>query len=297
MVCIFVYATSKIFIYLFLMERIHLVYGYTVKGRVSRWRSPWYRVAGLFLILWIGVAIAMIIGRTAYIREHDNACIIGLKLYATVPMLVTDVIVNVYLTTAFVVPIWRSKFPRARALAINSSFSAIAALITSFVNICILTLEHGRQLSWVCLASCGLDVMINAAIVFAVTAHNVDEEQMSVTSGRRPPPNVTSSILRAPDRTQASRKASAVHYDEEIFAKSTQQVGGNLVPVPPLSYGNRNVLSPVDHEYDVDYVDGLVVNVETTTQVEREPIDIEEDMAYTDSPHSSMKGDSKTHVV
>lgn len=80
------------------MERIHLVYGYTVKGRVSRWRSPWYRVAGLFLILWIGVAIAMIIGRTAYIREHDNACIIGLKLYATVPMLVTDVIVNVYLT-------------------------------------------------------------------------------------------------------------------------------------------------------------------------------------------------------
>lgn len=72
-------------------------------------------------------------------------------------MLAVDVLVNIYLTAAFVIPVWRSKWNKAQRLALNSSIAAMVALITSFANIVILTVQHGHQLSWVCLGSCGLD--------------------------------------------------------------------------------------------------------------------------------------------
>ncbi|KAK4049734.1 hypothetical protein OIO90_005315 [Microbotryomycetes sp. JL221] len=168
--CIGLYASSKIFIYLFLMERVHLVYSHTVSARHSRLRSPWYRASLVFFTLWLGVAICMIIGRISHRRSSDGACIIGLKLFATVPMLAVDFAVNVFLTAAFIIPIQRSKFVKARKLARNSAIGAVAALITSTANILILALQHGHQLSWVCLGSCGLDVALNACIIFIITA-------------------------------------------------------------------------------------------------------------------------------
>ncbi|KAM0791674.1 hypothetical protein ACM66B_006266 [Microbotryomycetes sp. NB124-2] len=149
--CIALYASSKVAIYLFLMERVHL-------GVL------------LLLALWIGVAVCMIIGRISHRRASDNACVIGLKLYATVPMLAVDFAVNVFLTSAFIIPIYRSKFVKARKLAGNSAIGAVAALVASTANILILALQDGHQLSWVCLGSCGLDVALNACIIFIITA-------------------------------------------------------------------------------------------------------------------------------
>jgi len=63
-------------------------------------------------------------------------------------MLAVDALVNIYLTLAFVVPVWRSKWNKAQRLALNSCIAAIVALITSFANIAILTIQHGHQLSW-----------------------------------------------------------------------------------------------------------------------------------------------------
>jgi hypothetical protein len=49
------------------------------------------------------------------------------------------------------------------------SSAAAVALGTSVVNILILTLLHGRQLGWVCLASCGFDVTVNAMVIFSIS--------------------------------------------------------------------------------------------------------------------------------
>ncbi|KAK1218995.1 hypothetical protein PQX77_018298 [Marasmius sp. AFHP31] len=49
------------------------------------------------------------------------------------------------------------------------SSASLAALITSAINIGILTVQHGHQLGWICLGSCGTDVIINAIAVFWVT--------------------------------------------------------------------------------------------------------------------------------
>jgi len=114
------------------MERVYLVNAQTPRGRVSRIQSKWYRAStgqykarlnhpracdGLiqsspsrahhpvFFGLWLGVAVTLIVGRIAKIRESDEACIIGLKLFATIPMLVVDLAVNVFLTSAFIIPL------------------------------------------------------------------------------------------------------------------------------------------------------------------------------------------------
>ncbi|KAJ8091875.1 hypothetical protein PM082_024107 [Marasmius tenuissimus] len=58
-------------------------------------------------------------------------------------------------------------------LSLKPSCSAsVAALLTSTINIGVLTLQHGRQLGWVCLGSCGTDVILNAIAIFWVTNTN-----------------------------------------------------------------------------------------------------------------------------
>lgn len=138
----------------------------------------WAVLTRLYLCsgLWLGVAVTLIVGRIAKIRQADEACIIGLKLFATIPMLVVDLAVNAFLTTAFIIPLRRSSFAKSRKLARNSVVAAIAALITSACNFVILSVQHGEQLSWVCLGSCGLDVFANASIIFFITSIKSEAE-------------------------------------------------------------------------------------------------------------------------
>lgn len=103
------------------MERVYLVYCHTAGGRVPRFESRWYQASAVLLALWIVVAVLMVVslrarmystflirfgpqvGRIAYIRE-DRACVIGVKLFATGPMLAVDAVTNLFLTSAFVIP-------------------------------------------------------------------------------------------------------------------------------------------------------------------------------------------------
>lgn len=174
--CIALYATSKLLLYAWLMERLHIVYTTKVmhEGDIptSRFKSRAYQISSIFLVAWLVVFVAMAVGRVSYIRDDDGACVIGEKRFATIPMLVVDALVNIYLTLAFSIPIWKTDLTRARTLAIKSSIAAFAALMTSAANIMILTLLHGHQLSFVCLLSCGLDVTLNSTILFLITARD-----------------------------------------------------------------------------------------------------------------------------
>jgi hypothetical protein len=61
------------------------------------------------------------------------------------------------------------------------SRAAAVALTTSVINILILTLLHGQQLGWLCLGSCGIDVTVNAMVIFAVS-HSNDGSHTDVES-------------------------------------------------------------------------------------------------------------------
>ncbi|GAA5964778.1 hypothetical protein JCM3765_002553 [Sporobolomyces pararoseus] len=257
--CIILYASSKVLIYSFLSEKLYAVYSVTPTRRIPRWQSTQYKIAMAFLVLWLGVAVVMIVGRIAEIRAHDNACVIGLKLYSTVPMLTVDAVVNIYLTAAFVLPVYRSRWHKAQKLAFNSCLAAIASLVTSFVNIAILTAQHGHQLSWVCLGSCSLDVCLNAIILYIVTASSSSSSNSveEYTAGQANNNKHASSAMRSHGgggvtvnpATRQSHLFTATHstsFGKQDFSTTSTHEGR-----PPL---NSNVESDVtfDSKYTLN---------------------------------------------
>ncbi|GAA6039614.1 hypothetical protein JCM8097_002214 [Rhodosporidiobolus ruineniae] len=234
-------AVTKAVLYVLLLEKLHVVQCHSAQGRIPRYKSWWYRGGCVLFVAWLAVAITMIVGRIGLIRQHDGACVIGLRLYATVPMLTVDAITNIYLTSAFIMPIWNSNFPKAQRLARVSAIAAVAALITSFANILVLTLEHGHQLSWVCLGSCGLDVAFNSTAVFFVSTANRVKDEATTTAG---------SMDAGTGKGRTSRNASLFPGSHaNPFGRGPVSVGGGVgvtvveeirvdedrdIPLPPL---------------------------------------------------------------
>lgn len=167
--CIVLYATSKVLIYCFLIEKVHVVWGGTHQSRLH---SKVYWLCLITMTPYAAIVIMMLIGRVAYLRD-DRACIIGLKTYASLSLLIYDLYINIFLTGMFLWPLFRSRLsnPRIRRMALRTLVAALAALTTSTINIAVLTIMHGRQLGWVCLGSCGTDVTMNALVLFWVTDH------------------------------------------------------------------------------------------------------------------------------
>ncbi|CAK5276368.1 unnamed protein product [Mycena citricolor] len=166
--CVTFYTTSKVLIYIFLSERVHIVWD----TGTERVRSPVYLVCAVTVAMYVGVVVAVFVGRIDEFRAGDGACVIGLKTVASIPLLSYDLYVNILLTGLFLYPIFRSsrRNPRLRRVAIHTVVAAGIALSTSTVNIAVLTVMHGRQLGWLCLTNCATDVIINSAALFWVTS-------------------------------------------------------------------------------------------------------------------------------
>lgn len=164
--CIVIYCSSKVLIYSFLIERIYVVWPH--EG--TRLSSKAFCACMLMMAGYIVVAFVMLVGRNTFFNENDN-CIIGLKPFASIPLLSYDLFLNIVFTLMFLWPLQQAHFRdiRLRKIASRTLIAALVALTTSSINIAVLTLKHGFELGWVCLASCGLDVTINALVIFAVT--------------------------------------------------------------------------------------------------------------------------------
>ncbi|CAE7231597.1 unnamed protein product [Rhizoctonia solani] len=170
--CIWLYAISKVLIYAFLIEKVRVVWDIVAQPRLT---SPVYLMCLFVVVPFCGVPILMVVGRIAFFREDTMACVIGLKPFSSLALLVYDLCMNIFLNAMFLWPLLRSKLinPRLRAVARRTLVAAAAALATSIINIAILTaMEH--QLGWVCLGSCGTDVTLNAMVIFWVTLPMTD---------------------------------------------------------------------------------------------------------------------------
>ncbi|KDQ50001.1 hypothetical protein JAAARDRAFT_142595 [Jaapia argillacea MUCL 33604] len=168
-ICIAFYATSKIFIYCFLMEKVYIVWA-PPTGVAGRFKSPIYNCCIVAVSMYSVVVAIAVIGATSFFR-NDGACVIGLRRYASASLLGYDLFINLFLTSMFLWPLFRYKFANAalRKVASRTLFAALMALSTSTLNILVLTIMHGQQLAWVCLGSCGTDVVLNALVLFWVT--------------------------------------------------------------------------------------------------------------------------------
>ncbi|KAJ6624138.1 hypothetical protein B0H10DRAFT_2007291 [Mycena sp. CBHHK59/15] len=180
--CVLFYSTSKILIYAFLTEKVYIVWD----NGIRRLRSPVYLVCMATIFLYSGIIVGMIFGRIEEFRAGDGACVIGLKVAASLSLLSYDLYINILLTSLFLWPLFRSQHAniRLKRMAMRTLVASGAALTTSTVNIAVLTIMKGRQLGWVCLASCEADVIFNAVALFWVTTGSVSEPMTpGATSG------------------------------------------------------------------------------------------------------------------
>lgn len=174
--CISFYALSKVFIYAFLVEKVYIVW--SAGKQVPRFTSPAYRISAFVMLGYVVVLVLMIMGENSTIRP-DGLCVIGLKNYATIPLISYDLFLNVFLTAMFVWPLWRSNIVnlRLKKVAIRTLYGAIVSLTTSAVNVAVLTALKGEEYGWVCLGSCVTDVALNAMALTWVTAKSSNSIQ------------------------------------------------------------------------------------------------------------------------
>ena len=142
----------------------------------------------------------------------------GLRPFSECPIhLVSGLSLNITLglflviRSLFLHPLYRSSYrltARLRRLARRTLVAAAVALITSAVNMVVLTVMHGQQLGWVCLGSCGTDVTINALALYFVTG-SVDEAASQI-----PHDHVASPPSKRQSGT-ALRKAKTAQSPEE----------------------------------------------------------------------------------
>jgi len=165
--CIACYGSSKLFIYFFLVERVYVVWA-PASGK--RFKSPIYIFCFGTVVLYGAIFGLLVWGRIHYFRD-DGSCVVGLRKVSSVFLLSYDLFINGLLTTLFLWPLFRAKIlsRRIKRVATRTLLAAGAALTTSTVNITVLTILEGQQLGWVCLGSCGTDVLFNALAIYWVT--------------------------------------------------------------------------------------------------------------------------------
>ncbi|CAE6368940.1 unnamed protein product [Rhizoctonia solani] len=227
--CIWLYALSKVLIYAFLIEKVRVVWDIVAQPRLT---SPVYLLCLFVVIPFCGVPILMVVGRIAFFRT-DMTCVIGLKPFSSITLLVYDLSMNVFLNAMFLWPLLRSKLisPRLRVVARRTLVAAAAALATSIINIAILTVMK-HQLGWVCLGSCGTDVTLNAIVIFWVTL-----PMMETPAG--------SHSGRAAAQSSSYAKPTSETPHTPAIAQSP------IVFTPQPSYASRASFAPVGKPSDV----------------------------------------------
>ncbi|KAF9213633.1 hypothetical protein BGZ59_005090, partial [Podila verticillata] len=165
--CIILYAFSKILIYLFLAERVHVV---TSIG-VSRWNSKLYK-------LNLGL---------------EGHCKIGLEKQAAIPLIAYDIFISSWLTFLFVRSLMSSTSmlqgpskSKLREVARRTMIGSAVALILSSANIATIVYYEGRQRGLLCLGLCTVDVTLNAISIHWVTSRGPKSSGRTGVSGDRP---------------------------------------------------------------------------------------------------------------
>ncbi|KAG0764944.1 hypothetical protein G6F57_005223 [Rhizopus arrhizus] len=171
--CDFFYAGSKIVAYAWLIERVHLV----TAVKTTRMKTAQYKFHILLLCPYIIIFALMLSFRNIYL-EADGTCMIGLQDIASIPLLVYDLIFNLYLTWLFMRPLthiglntrtnW--KVTRLYKLARRTLVASIMCLSVSFINVLCVVMTHGHQRGLICLTMCTVDVTVNVVTVHWVTA-------------------------------------------------------------------------------------------------------------------------------
>ncbi|KAF2011651.1 hypothetical protein BU24DRAFT_286310 [Aaosphaeria arxii CBS 175.79] len=207
LLCLVCYMTTKVLIYYFLVERAYIIRG----SRLSRLKDKLYcfNCFGM-LIPYVIVIILNFVWRISYIND-DGVCIIGMEKRAMMPLIIFDVVLNVYLTCLFIVPLRKlysyqhDRNHSLRRMATRSFIGAVATLLSSVVNLTVLMVLKGEP-GWICLMCCNADILFCVLVLHWLTQS--DSSRTGSTNGsnhaagdqENPHPNFSRFSIRQPTR-------------------------------------------------------------------------------------------------
>ncbi|KAL1382342.1 hypothetical protein HDK64DRAFT_49177 [Phyllosticta capitalensis] len=171
LLCLVCYMSSKILIYCFLVEKVYIIRG----SRMPRLQDPLYLFNCFGMLLpYTVVVILNFVWRISY-KNNDGMCIIGMEKKAMMPLIIFDVVVNVYLTSLFLLPLrqlysYRERTNKTlRRMAIRTFFGSCATLTSSVTNLTILMVLTGEP-GWICLMCCNADILFSVIVLHWVTS-------------------------------------------------------------------------------------------------------------------------------
>ncbi|WYZ37506.1 hypothetical protein EsH8_II_001012 [Colletotrichum jinshuiense] len=183
LLCLVCYLTTKVLIYLFLVEKAHIIRGATK----PRLKSKLY-IFNSFGMLGIYGVIAILNFIFRITRIDDGQCYIGMQRVSMIPLISFDAVVNIYLTILFLIPLKSlysfKHFPktpaniRLRTVALRTFIGALCTLASSVVNLTVLMALNGEP-GWVCLMCCNSDVLFSVIVVQWVTSRDNAATQSS----------------------------------------------------------------------------------------------------------------------
>ncbi|ORX44113.1 hypothetical protein DM01DRAFT_1399346 [Hesseltinella vesiculosa] len=173
--CDVFYAGTKIILYMWLIERVHIV----TNTKKKRTKSCAYKFHIALLFPYVVIFILMLTFRNIYI-EDNGICMMGLQYVASIPLLIYDFIFNFYLTWLFMRPLMsvgrnsRMDWKRSRLyrLARRTLVASLVCLLVSFANVSVVVITQGHERGLECLTMCTVDVTINVLTVHWVTSNN-----------------------------------------------------------------------------------------------------------------------------
>ncbi|KAM0747195.1 hypothetical protein T439DRAFT_328957 [Meredithblackwellia eburnea MCA 4105] len=164
--CVAFYATGKVLVTWFLVERAQLVHG----GLTTRRESRLYRANVLLLLAWITI-FAVVCARNRTHLRTDGQCLVETTDLASGIAVGIEVLINLYLSVLFAWPLYRGQWssPSLKALAVKSLIAVAVSMTFSVGNMIIFTVLHGKEIGWMCLACCTVDVSMTAFTLYIIS--------------------------------------------------------------------------------------------------------------------------------
>jgi hypothetical protein len=162
--CILLYTGAKAQLYVFFVERMHIVHKNPSQTRKS---SPLYIFNICLLLPYAVVLSLMIVYRISYV-DHNDSCRIGSGRESTLPLLIYDTIFSTYSIFVFVWPLFYSESLRSserlRYVVKKNIIGSVVSTVSSFLNVFSVYYVEAPNADR-CLMFCTLDVMVNVLVM------------------------------------------------------------------------------------------------------------------------------------
>lgn len=184
--CLGSYMMSKIFIYLFMVERVRLVHS----TRTPRLRDKLYLFNSLGMLLpFTVIGLLNFVYRISFIDEQ-GVCHLGMERKSLVPLLIFDSLANIYLTILFILPLTKlhsfnkgnlsQPSAKLRSLTIRTVVGCLLTLLSTAANATSLAIAEGQPAT-ICMMTCCSDVLFCVLVLHFITKGENDDGKTDTT--------------------------------------------------------------------------------------------------------------------